>query len=536
MSGFEPGVEAARKALGNKIPIESKPHPYGGAGVKMSLDEVARRVAKGRNDPRVRAWAIRALHKAGGPQGMLQQAEIIRAALKEATVYVQDPLNTEFMQAAHETLCLDDKGLCFKGGDCDDLTIAYASATLSVGIPTNVVGQAFNDSGIPGHVIAAVRDVNGTQWSRVDPSTDKQVGDFVSAVQEWWVDPLDPKDKTSSTIAGSGDFVGVGKLGARQGNTGLGDAPVNPTLAQTVVQQVQVALFSLTSSANNLQAALDQLDQIKQVTGYDSEPSFVITGLSDFPSNGTWTPSMDRVTKDLLSQADFLIQTAQEALSGARTIFVDPSSNDIGIGSTSSDPYSWKIVLETATDAIIGIFSPTGSLLVGITALLGEVLSPTQVQSKVAANPPGTIQGAPRGVGNPAVVAAALAAAAIVATVAVYLAYVKYLNNALALAQEATMLAMVAFADKMVSTGQWTGDQAGAWLLHQRTKLNEAQANNNADNPFGAAVDSLTSFLKWAAVGAVVVGGGILVWPFLREASQSAAAMLHAKRLAKAEK
>lgn len=118
MSDFKPGVDAARRALGNKIPIVHRVHPGGAQGVRISLQEVADRIKKGRNDPRVRAWAIRAIHEAGGPQDTPSQAQAILTALKKASTYVQDPVNTEFMQAAHETLCLDDKGLCFRGGDC----------------------------------------------------------------------------------------------------------------------------------------------------------------------------------------------------------------------------------------------------------------------------------------------------------------------------------------------------------------------------------------------------------------------------------
>lgn len=116
--GFKPGVDAARKALGAAIPIVHNVHPGGAKGVRLSLQEVANRIKKGRNDPRVRAWAVRVIKAAGGPQDTRSQAQAILSALKEATVYVQDPVNTEFIQAAHETLCLDDKGLCFRGGDC----------------------------------------------------------------------------------------------------------------------------------------------------------------------------------------------------------------------------------------------------------------------------------------------------------------------------------------------------------------------------------------------------------------------------------
>lgn len=216
---FQPGVEAARKALGSAIPIVTRDHPGGEKGVKLSLDEVASRIRVGRNDPRVRAWAIRAVKAAGGPQGKREQAEAIRKALKDATVYVNDPVNTEFIQAAHETLCLDDKGLCFRGGDCDDLVVAYGSATLSIGIPTQIIGEGFGFDGVPSHVLAAIQD--GSTWLRVDPSTDKIVGDFVQGTSERWIDPM-VKDPTAGMGEAKGDFVGVGAIGAGALGQGLG--------------------------------------------------------------------------------------------------------------------------------------------------------------------------------------------------------------------------------------------------------------------------------------------------------------------------
>lgn len=212
MSDFRPGVDAARKALGAGTPIVHNAHPGGAKGVRLSLLEVAQRIQKGRNDPRVRAWAIRAIHAAGGPQDTVGQAQAILTAYKKACVYVQDPINTEFMQAAHETLCLDDKGLCFRGGDCDDGCIAYGSATLSVGIPTKIIGEKFNFETVPTHVLCAIQDTKTGSWLRVDPSTNKPVGEYVAGTGEEWIDPMKPGTIGNPTD-GSGDFVGVGRIG-----------------------------------------------------------------------------------------------------------------------------------------------------------------------------------------------------------------------------------------------------------------------------------------------------------------------------------
>lgn len=234
--GFQPSVEAAQKAL-PRADIVSSVHPGGSDGVKLSLQEVADRIKKGRNDPRVRAWAIRAVKAAGGPKDTRGQAVAVLAALKAATVYVQDPVNTEFIQAAHETLCLDDKGLCFRGGDCDDLVVAYGSATLSIGIPTKIVGECFHFEQTPSHVLAAIQDTKSNEWLRVDPSTEKPVGEYVTGTKEVWIDPME-----TSAIAGiagsspSGDFVGVGRIGV------VGDANDSDPPVVTSTSTVLIAL------------------------------------------------------------------------------------------------------------------------------------------------------------------------------------------------------------------------------------------------------------------------------------------------------
>jgi hypothetical protein len=879
MGDFAPSVEAAR--LNSSVPIETKPHPPGGKGVKMSLDEVALRVAKGRNDPRVRSWAIRAVHAAGvgGMHRELEQAEAVRTALKKATSYVQDPLNTEFMQAASETLCLDDKGFCFRGGDCfpkgtfllkrfgdrgnyvpiehveigdeiwglnnwtkvdavaykgrlalskigyrwlgeekfgplgfllltadhhiyvennggldrirvsearfgqslakpnvtiqetdtrvrefatcritgvqadfaeapcydiqtedhyvylpehdvtvsncDDLTVAYASATLSIGIPTNIVGQAFNSSGVPSHVIAAIQDSKSKEWYRVDPSTDKHVGDYVNAKQEWWIDPLDVNDKTSSTVAGAGDFVGVGKLGhgcqacgatvgydrtfmrcsvcgepyhrgsqglhfrtkqppseewiarfksngARQGYTGVGrgggggghggggggrggggragwgngaryggpgwaswapgwwgwaddqawgaacvdlataqsaqqalkthlgtapwlrgiavgsqpcdggrqsyfvvvmvqsagdiakvptafdgvpisvrvvgalqalqglgqGSPATPDVAASAVAQVQSVLYDLQTACASAQAGLDQLGSITTVLGFDPEPTgYTITGLSNFPSNGTWTASMDTIAKGLLSQGLFLLSVCQQAYDGVRDIYVDATTNGLFFAGQSSDPYYWREVLATATDSIIGIYSPAGVLLYGITQALGAYLTPSQVQTQQASA--GSTAGAAagsnagsatgtQGIGAlPVVEVIAIAGVTVVASIATCIIYVKLLQSVISFINMAVLNKIVATAARLYPNDP---DKQAAFITKsQQQQIDLANAGNK--DPFGSIAQSAADIVKWLAIGGAVIGGGILLAPVIREAGESAAAAIRSRRL-----
>ena len=218
MSDFAPSLEAFKKsALGATTPLETRPHPSGAKGAQISLDEVAARIRKGRLDPRVRAWAIRSVKEGGEPRTPAGQAQAILDALRKTTTYVQDPVNAEFMQAAQDTLCLDDKGFCFKGGDCDDLCIAYGSATSSIGIPTKVVGQSFASDGVPTHVIVAIQDTKTGKWYRVDPSSKYDVGSYYPATKEVWIDPMSGSVDGDAGVGG--EFVGIGQvpgLGAYQ--------------------------------------------------------------------------------------------------------------------------------------------------------------------------------------------------------------------------------------------------------------------------------------------------------------------------------
>jgi hypothetical protein len=209
---FTPGIEAAQKALGAGAKIVAHPHPGGAAGVKFSLAEVARRIRRGKDDPMLVAWARRAIHENGGPQDTKGRAQAILTQLRKQVSYVPDPVSTEFMAQPRNLLCLDPNGLCFKGGDCDDLVIAYASACLAVGIPTKIIGEAFGLSKISEHVLCAILDDVSGDWLHVDPSTPLPVGEYVKGTNEEWIDPMAPEKGASALGDTGGNFVGVGAV------------------------------------------------------------------------------------------------------------------------------------------------------------------------------------------------------------------------------------------------------------------------------------------------------------------------------------
>ena|SRR5271166_1104635 len=420
MSGFAPSLEAARSALGAATPIDTRPHPSGAAGAKISLEEVAARVRKGRLDPRVRAWAIRSVKEAGEPRTPAGQAQAILDALRKVTTYVQDPVNAEFMQAAQETLCLDDKGLCFKGGDCDDLVIAYGSATSSIGLPTKVVGQSFAMDGVPTHVIAAVQDTKSGKWYRVDPSSKYDVGSYFPATKEVWLDPM--TGSVDGEVGMGGEFVGVGQppsdgtLGASMyvpslhGNdvqellapyywahgfaggpqtVGVGDytGDQRKAIFDSATSSLQGALFKLQSSLIDLRTSKDNANRTRAALNpnnpFDPEPANPIIDVSDFLTGGAWTLSMSNVCDSLISLGETLVKAGQDALNGTRRILVDDATQNAYLEATDQDPWRLHAVSQTSTDTVLAFLEKpeaiSPALLAAATVALAPVLLPLAI-------------------------------------------------------------------------------------------------------------------------------------------------------------
>lgn len=187
MSDFTPGVDRAR-AAGHKIQVAA--YPEGPKGIRLSLREVAKKIRDGRLDPDVRGWVGDVLVAAGSPKGRRDQAQAIVDAFRKATVYVPDPVASEYIVSAAGTACLRP-GLCVRARDCDDGVVFMGSALMSIGIPVEVVKQFFGE-GKQEHVLIRFKDEYGV-WVYVDPSTGLSVGQRVPAQQEEVIDPMDVK-------------------------------------------------------------------------------------------------------------------------------------------------------------------------------------------------------------------------------------------------------------------------------------------------------------------------------------------------------
>lgn len=164
--------------------VTERPHPFGTEGVNQSLDEVAKRVAKGALDPAVRTWSIEILDEArkSGVSSVNNNEERARVLLKavQQKLWVPDPVGAEYMPAAKLLACDPNKNtgsVCIRGDDCDGLATLLGAAWSSVGIFTLVVGHGYDEEGNIEHVLDAAW-INGA-WRYGDPSTDLPLGQCV---------------------------------------------------------------------------------------------------------------------------------------------------------------------------------------------------------------------------------------------------------------------------------------------------------------------------------------------------------------------
>lgn len=196
------------------VKTDARPHPAGGKGARISLNECAERAWKARMSPRLRAWATQVLAAANVSTGSRRQkAQAILDAFRKKVPYISDPHMGEFMATPNQTLCLDEGGLCIIGGDCDDQSIGLAAAMMSIGVPAMIIGSSHREPyDVPTHVFMAFEDELG-EWVKMDGTTKHPVGKVGPHAREFWVEP-----GAKAKERGEGDFVGMsggeGSLGA----------------------------------------------------------------------------------------------------------------------------------------------------------------------------------------------------------------------------------------------------------------------------------------------------------------------------------
>ncbi len=189
------------------VKIDHRPWPGTKPGLRITREQMAKKIREGMHTPSVRALAGQILRDAGFPTTIRAKAEALRSYVKKHVAYAPDPMFSEMVVAAPITLCLDGV-FCMPIADCDDATVACQSLIGAAGMDARFFHIDYG-AGVQTHMMGAVRDEPG-KWLEVDATTDRPVGYETSCTRKVLVDPFD--DKTFDLMgAAGGSFIGVGK-------------------------------------------------------------------------------------------------------------------------------------------------------------------------------------------------------------------------------------------------------------------------------------------------------------------------------------
>jgi len=134
-------------------------------------------IQKGRKDPRMRAFAVRAVSQKCGSKWCVPERDwwgevrSVFGAIRNNVRYVRDIHKLDTFQAPNRTLQ-------FQGGDCDDYSITLGSALQSIGYPIKV--RIVQSKGSPDYnhifLLAGLPPRGPNGWYALDASVDKPPG------------------------------------------------------------------------------------------------------------------------------------------------------------------------------------------------------------------------------------------------------------------------------------------------------------------------------------------------------------------------
>lgn len=195
---FSPSLSSAQKA---GVVVSAREYPSGAEGLRMSLEEVARQIVIGKDDPGIRELTAKALIEAGvdgrdRPSVLTQISALLKYVVAH-TIYAPDPGKTEHIQAAHVTLCVRD--MCIPMEDCESLVIALGAMAAVLGLDIYAVKLNYG-AGKQQHLVLGVIDEQKMKLY-ADPSQKGPVTRSSGAAEEEWIDPFDQINTIGTTGA-----------------------------------------------------------------------------------------------------------------------------------------------------------------------------------------------------------------------------------------------------------------------------------------------------------------------------------------------
>jgi hypothetical protein len=269
------------------VPMEQNVHPTGAAGAKVSFEKTCERIRKDYTDPLVVSFARRVLNENRTATTTRRKCEVMLAALKSRARYILDPVLGEYIASARLILCLDStqKDLCHAGGDCEELSATLCALLMSVGIECKLIGQCFNSSRIPSHVLLAAFDSGNEEWLRIDPSTSLPVGRSHPATSEVEVDPSTGLVPDFSGPDPPATFVGVGALPGTLGLTLPGEVIAYRQLWDAYVVATANALYAC---AQRTPPARSNLTQAEFSDVYNGFGQSLINSWNQHANSSDW--------------------------------------------------------------------------------------------------------------------------------------------------------------------------------------------------------------------------------------------------------